>query len=206
MTTTLKASYYGDAGKDAFNPSNQTSSGEYYRSDRADNAASPVYPDGTKLLVWHPTSKKALLIRINNAGPYWGDRKLDLSRAAAEKLGFVDSGVATLQVRVVAAPSKAEATYKHGRSYPAVQGYLGQFANLEAASANSGVIQVAAAEPAQPAPARMATREPKAPATDALLVNRVSPSLSTDDGGMPRLVAMAAQRALQELPKFAALR
>ncbi len=132
-TTTLKASFYDDPKNDRYNPSNITSSGEYFRADRADNAASPLYPDGTKLLVWHPASRKALVIRINNAGPYWGDRTLDLSRAAADTFGFRGAGVARVQVRVIHAPSKAEATYKRGRSYPATEGYIGRFASLDAA-------------------------------------------------------------------------
>ena len=138
VPTNLKASFYDDAGHDRYNPSNETSSGEHFRSDRPDNAASPIYPDGTKLLVWHPASKKALVIRVNNAGPYWGDRKLDLSRAAAEKFGFTGSGVTKVQVKVLEAPSQAEATYKRGRHYPAVSGYIGQFASLDAAVDSSG--------------------------------------------------------------------
>ena len=149
VTTKLKASFYDDPKNDRYNPSNLTSSGEYFRSDRPDNAASPVYPDGTKLLVWHPASRRALMIRVNNAGPYWGDRKLDLSRAAAEKFGFTGSGVATLHVKVIEAPTKAEATYKRGRTYPAVKGYLGQFASVEAAAVGIEPTQtrLAAAEP-----------------------------------------------------------
>ena len=147
ITTTLKASYYDDAGSDRYNPSNETSSGEYFRSGRPDNAASPIYPDGTKLLVWHPASHKALMIRVNNAGPYWGDRKLDLSRAAAKVFGFMGQGVATVHVRVLEAPTKAEATYRRGRTYGPVKGYMGQFANLDAALAGTGTTQFATATP-----------------------------------------------------------
>ena len=147
VTTTLKASFYDDPKNDRYNPSNITSSGEYFRSDRADNAASPIYPDGTKLMVWHPASRKALLIRVNNAGPYWGDRKLDLSRAAADTFGFRKAGVATVHVRVVEAPSKTEATYKKGRTYPAVKGYMGQFASLDAALQSTGSATVAVTQP-----------------------------------------------------------
>ncbi len=155
VTTKLKASFYDDPKNDRYNPSNITSSGEYFRSDRPDNAASPIYPDGTKLLVWHPPSGKALMIRVNNAGPYWGDRKLDLSRAAADKFGFTGSGVATVHVKVLEAPSKADATYKRGRTYPSVKGYLGQFASLETA-AGSVVSST-----------RLATNEPQIKASHA---------------------------------------
>ena len=107
-TETVQASYYDDAARDRFNPSNLTSSGELFRASLADNAASPIYPDGTKLLVWHPATKQAAVVRINNAGPYFGRRLIDLSRAAAEKLGFVRRGVATVQVRVIEAPTPAD--------------------------------------------------------------------------------------------------
>ncbi len=150
VTTTLKASHYDDPKRDRYNPSNITSSGEYFRSDRPDNAASPIYPDGTKLLVWHPASQKALVIRVNNAGPYWGDRKLDLSRAAAERFGFAGAGVATVHVKVLEAPKAADATYKRGRTYPAVNGYLGQFASIDAAASGmiDGGTRLAAVKPA----------------------------------------------------------
>ena len=189
VTTTMKASFYNDAKSDRFNPSNITSSGEYYRSDRPDNAASPIYPDGTKLLVWHPASKKALVIRINNAGPYWGDRKLDLSYAAAERFGFIKSGVTTVQVRVLEAPTKAEATYKKGRTYPSVKGYLGQYASLDAASGSVGATRVATAEPPKPAAtvakAKQRTSE-AAPATPE--------TTAAATATQPRRVATATQR------------
>jgi rare lipoprotein A len=165
VTTKMKASYYDDPKNDRYNPSNITSSGEYFRSDRPDNAASPIYPDGTKLLVWHPSSGKALMIRVNNAGPYWGDRKLDLSRAAAEKFGFTGAGVSTVHVNVLEAPTKADSTYKHGRNYPAVKGYLGQFASLDTAAGSIG------------SGTRLAINEPerKAAPTPALTVAKAAP-------------------------------
>jgi hypothetical protein len=117
-----------------------------------------------------------------------------------------------------------------------VQGYLGQFANVEAAVAHAAggtllasapqpkpvaPVAVAAAPvaPVQPAPddrqrvvAALAAPAPATPAmpkrtnAEALLESRVSPPLTAADGRMPRLVALAADRAIQELPKFASLR
>ncbi len=178
VTTTLKASFYDDPKSDRYNPSNITSSGEYFRSDRADNAASPIYPDGTKLLVWHAASRKALTIRVNNAGPYWGDRKLDLSRAAADVFGFRKSGVATVQVRVLEAPSKAESTYKKGRTYPSVKGYMGQFASLDAAVASSGKTRVASVTSDVPAatPAVVQSPVPSQGLLDARALKSLDPA------------------------------
>ena len=38
-------------------------------------------------LAYNPKTGDPSVLRITNAGPYSGDRKLDVSRAAAEKLG-----------------------------------------------------------------------------------------------------------------------
>jgi rare lipoprotein A len=132
---TLSSSFYDSCKKDPLNPCGLTSSGEAFNPDAPDNAASPVYPDGTTLLVWSPDSRAAAVVRVNNAGPYWGDRKLDVSRATAEALGFKDRGVADLEVRVIDAPAAEEATYVKNRTYDRVPGYIGQYESLDSAEA-----------------------------------------------------------------------
>lgn len=124
---TMSTSFYDGCKADRYNPCGLTSSGEVFRPNRPDNAASPVYPDGTTLLLFNPSNSRAAVVRVNNAGPYWGKRKLDVSRATAEKLGFKHRGVASLKVRVVRPPaSKAEATYRKHRRYKPVPGYIGE--------------------------------------------------------------------------------
>lgn len=135
---TLMASHYDDAKRDRFNPSNLTSSGAYFRAGRPDNAASPIFPDGTILLVWNPATRKAVVVRVDNAGPYFKNRKLDLSRAAARKLGFGGRGVARVVVKVLKAPTRAEARYRRGRRYKPVAGYIGSFASLAQATQRAG--------------------------------------------------------------------
>lgn len=131
---TFKTSFYDDCKRDRFNPCGLTSSGENFRANDADNAASPIYPNGTVLLLRNPSNGEAAVVRVNNAGPYWGNRKLDVSKGTAEKLGFKKRGVAKLEVRVISAPTKQEAKYKKNRRYEAVPGPIGTFASLEAAT------------------------------------------------------------------------
>jgi rare lipoprotein A len=131
--TVLQASYYDDCRRDRYNPCGLTSSGEAFRPNEADSAASPIYPDGTILLIRNPDNGSAAVVRVNNAGPYWRQRKLDVSRATAHKLGFADSGVAKLEVRVMSAPSIVDATYKRNRRYAPVPGSIGSFASLDQA-------------------------------------------------------------------------
>ncbi|MGI9410619.1 MAG: RlpA-like double-psi beta-barrel domain-containing protein, partial [Hyphomicrobiaceae bacterium] len=130
------ASHYDHCSRDRFNPCGLTSSGERFRPNAADNAASPIYPDGTRLLVWNPRNGRTVVVRINNAGPYKGRRKLDLSRGAAEKLGFRRRGVARLHVKVLSAPTRSEARYRRHRRYAPVPGFVGAFRSIDAALLN----------------------------------------------------------------------
>ncbi len=116
---------------DRFNTCNLTSSGEVFRPDSADNAASPIFPDGTVILAYYPVTRKAAVLRVNSAGPYHSDRRLDVSRATAEKLGFRTKGVAELMVTVIKAPEPEEARYRKLRQYPHVPGYMGMFASFD---------------------------------------------------------------------------
>ena len=101
---TVTASFYEDCKVDKHNPCSLLSSGEEMRADLADNAASPVYPNGTLLLVSNPRTNATLLLRVNNSGPYVKGRLLDVSRAAAEQLGFIKNGVAKLNITVLSGP------------------------------------------------------------------------------------------------------
>lgn len=131
----LIASYYDDCSRDRLNPCGLTSSGAVFRPDLADNAASPLFPDGTVILAYNPKSGDASVLRITNAGPYSGQRKLDVSRAAADRLGFRKQGVAPLVVSVLQSPTKTEASYVRRREYPSVPGHIGKFETFDVAIA-----------------------------------------------------------------------
>ena len=136
----LITSNYDDCKRDRFNPCGLTSSGAVFRADLADNAASPIYPDGTVIMVRHPKTEKTAVLRVNSAGPYHHKRTLDVSHAAAGVLGFQRQGVATLEVRVLQAPSKQDSTYRKNRVYPTVPGYLGTYASLDQAGTAYAVL------------------------------------------------------------------
>ncbi|CAN1721891.1 rare lipoprotein A [Hyphomicrobium sp. 1Nfss2.1] len=127
------ASYYDSCERDPLNPCGLTSSGAVFRADLPDNAASPLLPDGTVILAYNPDTGDASVLRITNAGPYSGKRKLDVSRAAAEKLGFRKRGVASLVITVLQSPTKAEASYVRRRAYVKVPGHIGKFETVDRA-------------------------------------------------------------------------
>jgi rare lipoprotein A len=57
---------------------------------------------GTKVRVTNLENGKKVEVRINDRGPYVGDRAIDLSRAAAKKIDMEEDG--TTQVKIEADP------------------------------------------------------------------------------------------------------
>ena len=124
-TIRLTATHYDDPSVDHYNTGKYTSSGEIFDADDPTRTSSSNFPDGTELLVWNPQNGRALHVRVNDFGPFHTDRTLDLTRAAAERLGMAKQGVARLEVIVVAAPPVYEPVYKRGRRYAPTLGYIG---------------------------------------------------------------------------------
>lgn len=61
-------------------------------------AAHPSLPFGTRLTVRNPANGREVAVRVNDRGPLRGGRIIDLSRAAAQAIGLVAAGVATVVV------------------------------------------------------------------------------------------------------------
>jgi rare lipoprotein A len=78
-----------------------TANGEVYDMD-ALTAAHRTLPLGTVLRVTNVENGRQVLVRINDRGPYWNGRILDLSLAAAKELDMVERGIAAIQLDVVA--------------------------------------------------------------------------------------------------------
>jgi rare lipoprotein A len=72
-------------------PRNKTASGERM-NPAAMTAAHRSLPFGTKVKVTNQRNGKAVMVRINDRGPFVKGRVLDLSKAAAHALGFVSAG------------------------------------------------------------------------------------------------------------------
>ena len=69
----------------------KTASGERM-NPAAMTAAHRSLPFGTKVKVVNPRNGRAVVVRINDRGPFARGRILDLSKAAAAKLGFLRAG------------------------------------------------------------------------------------------------------------------
>jgi rare lipoprotein A len=89
------ASWYGPgfAGR-------PTASGEIF-DPLAMTAAHPELPLGTEVVVVNLANGREARLRINDRGPFIGDRVIDVSKAAAKALGFYYTGLAEVRVELV---------------------------------------------------------------------------------------------------------
>jgi rare lipoprotein A len=88
------ASWYGPgfAGR-------PTASGEIF-DPLAMTAAHPELPLGTEVVVVNLANGREARLRINDRGPFIGDRVIDVSKAAAKALGFYYTGLAEVRVEL----------------------------------------------------------------------------------------------------------
>ncbi len=78
----------------------KTANGEIFTSQSM-TAASKTLPFDTRVLVTDMDNGKSVIVRINDRGPYVGDRILDLSYAAAKAIDMIGPGTATVRLRIV---------------------------------------------------------------------------------------------------------
>ncbi|MXO83917.1 septal ring lytic transglycosylase RlpA family protein [Altererythrobacter aestiaquae] len=89
------ASYYGKRFH-----GRRTANGERFNMN-AMTAAHKTLPFGTKVRVTNPRNGKSVVVRINDRGPFIRGRTIDLSRAAAKKVGIVQRGHGTVELAKV---------------------------------------------------------------------------------------------------------
>jgi rare lipoprotein A len=87
-----QASYYSHAGR--------TANGEVFRPDDM-TAAHRTLPFGARVRVTDVLTRRSIVVRINDRGPFTRGRIIDVSRGAAEVLGMTSRGVAAVELEVV---------------------------------------------------------------------------------------------------------
>jgi rare lipoprotein A len=92
-----KASFYRATGA-------RTASGRRFNPG-AMTAASRTLPLGTRAKVTNLESGRQVHVTVNDRGPYSGGRVLDVSPAAADRLGMRKTGVARVEIRPVSVPA-----------------------------------------------------------------------------------------------------
>lgn len=89
------ASWYGKKFR-----RHKTASGRYYDPTKL-TAAHRRLPLGTKLEVTNLENKRKVIVEINDRGPYVPGRIIDLSEAAARKLGMKKKGLAKVRINIL---------------------------------------------------------------------------------------------------------
>ncbi len=77
-----------------------TSNGEVYNMNSL-TAAHKTLPFNSVVLVTRRESGESVTVRINDRGPFVGDRIIDLSQGAADQLGIIETGTAPVTLRVI---------------------------------------------------------------------------------------------------------
>lgn len=140
------ASWYGPnfAGR-------PTANGEIFDPSQL-TAAHKTLPFGTRVRVTNLATGRDVVVRINDRGPFKPGRVIDLSRAAAESIGLIASGVARVRVELVEGPT---AGLRPLRSDPRLDGYdvilpglpAGSLLVLRSADGAEVIVRTVAMEP-----------------------------------------------------------
>lgn len=93
------ASWYGRQ----FN-GHKTASGEIYNQNSL-TAAHRSLPLNCYIKVTNKSNGKSVIVKVNDRGPFHGSRVLDLSYAAANKIGIANTGTGNVSIERVAGPN-----------------------------------------------------------------------------------------------------
>ncbi|MCW5722888.1 MAG: septal ring lytic transglycosylase RlpA family protein [Devosia sp.] len=115
----------------------RTANGEIF-SANAITAAHPTLPLPSYVRVTNKDNGRSVVVRVNDRGPYVAGRIIDLSHRAADMLGYVNNGSASVQVEYVGqAPLEGDDTRMLVASYNGPSDFGGRGSNVQIAYAES---------------------------------------------------------------------
>ncbi len=102
--------HFGSYGQDGFKGTasyyanefegRKTASGEIYMHSNL-TCAHRTLPFGTKLKVTNTENNRSVIVTVNDRGPFSPSRVIDLSKSAAEALGFIRNGTTEIIAEIV---------------------------------------------------------------------------------------------------------
>jgi len=101
-TESGEATWYGPRHE-----GHRTTSGERFDPEKL-TAAHPTLPIGAWVRVTVDNTGASVVVRVNDREPHHGVRCIDLSHAAAARLGMIRSGVADVTLARVSGPDEVE--------------------------------------------------------------------------------------------------
>lgn len=99
------ASWYGEETRKK-DGGHMTANGEKFDPDKL-SAAHKYLPLPVNVRVTNLETKKSIVVRVNDRGPFAHNRVIDLSAGAAKKLGFYEKGTAKVSIEVVSLTADA---------------------------------------------------------------------------------------------------
>lgn len=168
---------------------NPTSIGEPYNM-YAMTAAHPTLPIPSYARVTHLGNGQSVVVRINDRGPFLRGRVIDLSYAAAHRLGYINSGSAHVEIESITHQDIQAAS---AAGVPALPGA----ASGAGVASPAPAVQLALATPApRPTVMHMAALPPAAASAPSAIVamEARAPALTVPQDGPP-LVASGDQEA-----------
>lgn len=147
-------------------------------------AAHRTLPFGTLVDVKNPKSGQSVRVRVNDRGPYVGDRLIDLSYAAAQQIGIAESGGGEIDMTVV----------KMGR------GDREPPAPFAVNMPDSTVAAMPATPAQSPAPVPVPVPAPVQPQTAPATVDRIEVTEQHAGGPETRRQVAASGTSLEDVP------
>lgn len=162
------ASWYGDPFD-----GRPTATGEIYNMNEL-TAAHTTLPLPTNVEVTNLENNRTLVLRVNDRGPFVNGRVIDVSRRAAQLLGFQQQGTARVRVRVM--PDASSNTMVASAAAPAIN------TRAVATAMPSGDTQLLAS-PSASSRTRVANMAPIPDPQPARAVASMAPIPDTNPGG-----------------------
>lgn len=122
----------------------KTANGEIFDTRKL-TAAHKSISFGTVVEVENLSNGKTVEVRINDRGPFVEGRIIDLSRAAADEIDMVGSGVARVALRIVSTPPGGvpQDLYRRNQGRASYRIQVASFSNTANAERNRRVLEAA---------------------------------------------------------------
>ena len=193
------ASWYGEefAGR-------TTANGEIFDPSSL-TAAHRSFPFGTVLDITNPKTKQTVRVRVNDRGPYIGNRVIDLSYAAAQQIGLIEPGIGDVNIVVVKVgsgerepPAPFDVTIAEApKTAPVVS--AGDAPKVDFPLPPQALPQSAASQPTAPTPSAEPLAQSTVDAVEPVVVDRVTVETQRGDV-ITRKQVGSDGRTLEDVP------
>ncbi|PHY21510.1 septal ring lytic transglycosylase RlpA family protein [Caulobacter sp. BP25] len=178
----------------------RTANGEIFDMD-IPSAAHKTLPLPSLVEVTNLDNGRRMILRVNDRGPFVGDRVIDLSKAAAEELGYRRQGVAKVRVKYIGPAPKSvfDPPRQYAQAPVRAEAPPRSFADIQEPSQRVQVL------PARSEPERLASQALSAPPINPPDPVKPSPPATIASGAGFRIQAGAfasrenAEKAVQQL-------